>query len=239
MQEIETIFHLNKDEIQNETENMNILFTRYLYELSFVENSLELSLLDKNREESLFWVYEMYHSGFKIRAWQFTIELYTTHYLKKYNKFKPRLDKLYAEWNETGNDCLLGTVIGTLASWNIADNRQFIILYREDRYATKPVISQPHHYLKQVSNYAVRFNENVDLNILQEVRDAYLGQNWLYYCSKTPIWQERILSGNGIVDDEKKCVEFINDDALELFYDTWGFEPDEQPIEIHILHGII
>lgn len=221
---------------------MNVIFTRYLYELSFVESSLELSLLDKKREEALFWVYEIYHSGFKIHAWQFTIALYNSHYITHYGKFKPRLDKIYAEWCETGDDCLLGTVIGTLASWNpnqASEKRQFIVLYRDDRHITKPVISKPYHYLKQVSNYAVRFNEHIDLGILQEVREAYLGKNWLYYCSKTPIWQERILSANGIADDEKKCVDFINEDALESFYDRWGFEPDEQPTEIHILHGIL
>jgi len=221
---------------------MNILFTRYLYELSFVESSLELSLLEKKREEALFWVYEIYHSGFKIHAWQFTIALYNAHYLKHYSKFKARLDKLYAEWRETGNDCLLGTVVGTLASWNpnqVTNKRHLIILYKEDRHVTKSAIVQPYHYLKQISKYAVRFNEHVDLDVLQEVREAYLGQDWLYYCSKTPIWQERIFSANGIVNDEKRCVEFINDVALESFYNMWGFEPDEQPADIHILRGIL
>lgn len=218
-------------------------FTRYLYDVSLVESSLEMSLLAKNREEALFWAYELYHSGFQERIWKFVTVLYNKHYAKNHPRFKTRLSKIYAEWNETNNVCLLGNVVGTLAVWEPNEEDiskpRFIILYKEDRHTTKPVTTPARHYLKQVSNYVVQFCNNIDTIILRNIREAYLGKDWLYYCSKTPIWEERIRSAGGIVDDEKMCVDFVSDDALESFYDDWGLEPDEQPEHIHIIHGII
>ena len=213
-------------------------FTRYLYEVDLVKQSLELSLIDKNREESLFWAFELYYSGFQEEIWQFIMRLYETHYQKYHMQFKTRLDSIYAEWKETGNACLLGTVVGTLAVWEVGkviEKRQFIILYRDTRHITHPVTMPTRHYLKQVSQFAIRL---YDTNISENIREAYLGKDWLYYCSKTPIWEERIRAFNGIVDDEKKCVEFADDDSLESFYENWGFEPDEQPVEIHAMHGV-
>jgi hypothetical protein len=218
------------------------IFTRYLYDVSLVERSLELSLLAKNREEALYWAYELYHSGFQEYVWQLLFTLYNKHYSAIYPQLKMRLSKIHAEWCETHNVCLLGNVVGTLVVWdpNEKDSSKprFNILYKEDRHATKPVITPVRHYLKHVSNYSVR-PCNIDPTILQNIREAYLGKDWLYYCSKTPVWAERIHSAYGIVNDEKKCVEFENDDALESFYDKWGIEPDEQPDHIHVMHGII
>ena len=214
------------------------IFTRYLYEVNQVKQSLELSLLDKNREESLFWAFELYYSGFQEETWQFIMRLYETHYQKYYMQFKTRLDKNYAEWKKTGDVCLLGTVVGTIAVWelkHIDEKRPFIILYRDTRHVTRPVIAPVRHYLKQVSQFAIRI---YDTDVSENIREAYLGKDWLYYCSKTPIWEERIRAFGGTVDDEKKCVEFADDDALESFYDNWGFEPDEQPTEIHAMHGV-
>ena len=42
-----------------------MIYTRCLYDKKAVEFSLLIALLDRNREEALFWTYELYHSGFK------------------------------------------------------------------------------------------------------------------------------------------------------------------------------
>jgi hypothetical protein len=218
---------------------MQIYFTRYLYELHTVEVSLKNSILERKREEALFWAYEIYYSGFKQRVWEFITALYNTR--RKFSKISLTLNSFYEKWLKNGDDCLLGTVVGTLAVWNPTkseEKKNFIILYKEPRHLTEPPIYRPYQYLNKVSKYGVHLVD-LDLDILSEVREAYFSDNWLYYCSKTPIWQERILVVNGIIDDENKRVEFINDDYFELFYDKWGFEPDEQPAEIHLLHGII
>ena len=56
--------------------------------------------------------------------------------------------------------------------------------------------------------------------------------HWLFYASKTPIWEHRILQYNGTINNEKKTVEFENHELLEEFFEKYGFEPDEQTIEI-------
>jgi hypothetical protein len=57
-------------------------------------------------------------------------------------------------------------------------------------------------------------------------------ENWLYYSAKTPIWKERIEQYKGIIDEELKRIYFEDDELEEDFYNTYGYEPDEQPIEI-------
>jgi hypothetical protein len=56
--------------------------------------------------------------------------------------------------------------------------------------------------------------------------------SWLYYSSFTPIWSKRILEYNGIINHESKTITFENYDDEENFYDNYGYEPDEQKIEI-------
>ena len=60
----------------------------------------------------------------------------------------------------------------------------------------------------------------------ERLRDEALGR-WQHYVWNTPCWRERLCKFG--VDEN---IEFENDDILEEFYDRFGYEPDEQPIEI-------
>jgi len=64
----------------------------------------------------------------------------------------------------------------------------------------------------------------------QDIKTAYY-YNWLYYASFSPLWRSRILKCNGVIDVKNRKVEF-NDDDIERFYDDYGYEPDEQTIEV-------
>jgi hypothetical protein len=55
---------------------------------------------------------------------------------------------------------------------------------------------------------------------------------WIYYASRNLIWRERIENYGGSIINEKKRVEFEDDYKLEEFYSKYGFELDEQTIEI-------
>jgi hypothetical protein len=227
-------------------------FTRYLYEFHQVKHSLVFTIMEKKREEALFWAYELYHSGFKEELWQYIMDLYLEHYSECNPKFKTRLKKFYIEWRETGNDCLVGTVVGTLAVLNHCTresevevnekpNKPFIIIYKEDRHKTLPVTNPARTYLKMVSTFAIHPDsksvaQELDGVSPETIREAYLGQKWIYYCSTTPLWASRLNEGRGQIVNED--IVFENDDFLEEFYDKWGFEPDEQSMEIHQLHGI-
>jgi hypothetical protein len=53
-----------------------IVFTRYLYPMVDVKQSLLLSLLDKNSNEALFWAYELFHSGFEENTFDYIYSIY-------------------------------------------------------------------------------------------------------------------------------------------------------------------
>ena len=64
-------------------------------------------------------------------------------------------------------------------------------------------------------------------NIINAYRD-----NWCYYASFSPLWQERIKSCNGTIDNINQKIIFNDDNDNENFYQNYGLEPDEQKIEI-------
>jgi hypothetical protein len=56
--------------------------------------------------------------------------------------------------------------------------------------------------------------------------------NWEYYASFVPLWRERINSFNGKINHESKRIIFDDDESLENFYDTYGYEVDEQSKDV-------
>jgi hypothetical protein len=89
------------------------------------------------------------------------------------------------------------------------------------------------HYniLKEINynsnNYESYFtNQNVDFDIYY--------QNWLYYASYSPFWNDKIVNYGGNVNHTKKNVEFneIEEEIMQEFYSLYGLEPDNQPNEI-------
>ena len=56
--------------------------------------------------------------------------------------------------------------------------------------------------------------------------------NWEYYASFTPLWKERIFMYNGSINHELKRIDFDNDDNLEMFYEKYGYELDEQSKDV-------
>ena len=42
-------------------------------------------------------------------------------------------------------------------------------------------------------------------------------ENWLYYASKSPVWNKRILRYNGTINHDTKTVTFKNEDDCENF----------------------
>ena len=58
----------------------SLVFTRYLYVKEEVKLALMNSLLKKNLEESLFWAYELYYSGFKEELILYLINIYFDFY---------------------------------------------------------------------------------------------------------------------------------------------------------------
>lgn len=67
---------------------------------------------------------------------------------------------------------------------------------------------------------------------LNDMQISSIIQHWEYYASSAPLWQRRLLTHLGSIDDEKKELIFPSDDLKEAFYELYGYEFDEQPKEI-------
>jgi len=64
-----------------------------------------------------------------------------------------------------------------------------------------------------------------------DLENAYLS-DWLFYASFSPLWKKRIETYGGTIDSENKKIIFNSDDNLENFYEKYGYEPDEQSVDI-------
>ena len=69
------------------------------------------------------------------------------------------------------------------------------------------------------------------------LREIY-NDKWLYHASFSPIWFDRIKEFKGYVDYEKCLVNFTDIELEEEFYNNYGYEPDEQQLEVKIRAGI-
>ena len=65
----------------------------------------------------------------------------------------------------------------------------------------------------------------------EDLENAYR-YNWLYYASFSPLWKKRITEFNGTIYNEERKVQFMCEEDEEQFYDKYGYEPDEQQIEV-------
>jgi hypothetical protein len=161
--------------------------TRYLYVLDDVKSSLVMAILDRNREESLFWAYELYFSGLKSDVFCILEQMVST----MYAPLNPRLGKFLEakklEWDETGAYCIVGTFIYNMIG-RPYDVSAFVKMFCKDpqlikhideNHVTKPcsksriyiVVEQkdvvkyitvnhtkPHYLLRKIVKYPARKN---------------------------------------------------------------------------------
>ena len=191
-----------------------MVFTRYLYNKEQVEFSLLAAIQEKKREESLFWAYELYHSGFTNEVSALVAEQVSCPKLRAYFEKLPDLES---------DALIVGTIIENLLNKN---TKIRIKLKPEDidRYKTKPVIELKGWKIpKRECRYKLRTKPG---------SDPITYDNWLYEASLSPIWQKRIEKYGGTVCHESKTVNFDDENNEEKFYNWHNFEPDEQPLSV-------
>lgn len=219
---------------------MTVQFTRYLYNVSHVVKSLQLALLEKRRDEALFWAYELYFSGLTVVAWS-TVE---SVYALNWESSNPKLRKHLVSKRNAGADNGIGSIVLTLClrppnQPNVLHNEKFLFSLSEtalEPYRTiessKDIKSR--EYLKTVSKFAV-ICESKDT----EINAAFLG-DWMYYCAGTPYWATIFETYGMKADVSNKRMDFPeDDDRIEQFFGIYGYEPDEQSTELEKMHGII
>ena len=188
-----------------------MVFTRYLYNKEHVEFSLLDALCERNREEALFWAYELYHSGFKDEVSALVAEQVSCPKLRAYFEKLPDLES---------DELIVGTIIENLLNKN---TKIRIKLKSADiaRYKTKPVVKQKSWKIpRRECKYKLRIKPG---------SEPIIYDNWLYEASFSQIWRKRIEKHGGTIH---KTVTFDNGDNEEQFYNWHDFEPDEQPLSV-------
>lgn len=90
----------------------DITLTRYLYSKDEVIASLCISLIDKKKDESLFWGYELYYSGFEEETFGILSKMYRSLYKDINPKLSSYLSKILILWDEDRSlDYILGSII--------------------------------------------------------------------------------------------------------------------------------
>ena len=91
----------------------DLVFTRYLYLKDEVRLALLVCLLNKS-DDTLFWAYELFHSGFKYELFNFIITIYYDFFYTLNPSFEQYLIKKYTETEGLLTDCLIGSIIQNL-----------------------------------------------------------------------------------------------------------------------------
>jgi hypothetical protein len=247
-------------EHESEIENIEfetLVYTRYLYAVLEVKQSLLIALLEKQLDEALFWAYELYYSGFTHNVYSYAFNIYNEFYKPDNPELEKPIQNAINAWLGCDRKELwhLGSIITTLCYSKYQMNvfmesyfnlkckpvddglkkrALFIRMKPEElvKYETWPrdMNELPRFYLKKVCKYAIRKETNCLFKTeFVSNREDYCN-NWLYYAANSPVWQERIYGG--VMNHATKRIDFETDDDFDAFYDEWGLEPDEQSIEV-------
>lgn len=93
-------------------QSRDMILTRYLYSKSEVVVSLCISLLDRNKDEALFWGYELYFSGFEEETLSILSQIYELYYKRVNPKLATYLWRMTMMWNDNRTlHYILGSII--------------------------------------------------------------------------------------------------------------------------------
>lgn len=137
---------------------MSTVFTRYLYNKQEVAVALLTSILQKKRQQSLFWAYELYYSGFEQELFAFLWKIYDQffcmtnpnfrkYFLKKEKEKEKEREKTKEGEEETKNkDTIVADIVQNLV------NRTFTF----DVFLL----------IQMVTQFEIDVDENQDLSLL-------------------------------------------------------------------------
>lgn len=210
------------------------MFTRYLYYIPDVEFSLETCLATHQVDKALFWAYELYFSGLEDEVFLLVA--------RKKPAWKTMIEEKRKEWlKNRQKHALVASMIHTVCQPRFSfrvnyDNRAI------EKYKTLQN-QKPYRLLREACIYAtdkvpllvpllVPFSVPFSVPLSRDTLLSKYFYHWEYYAFLTPVWRKRIEKHGGIVVHETQRVVFLNDELEDLFYENYGYEPDEQPREI-------
>jgi hypothetical protein len=105
-----------------------MILTRYIYDKDNLQYSIFLALLNKDREQAKFWVYELYYSGFKTETFHLLWELYYKLYYISYPNMEKFMKVQTLLWMSNKlDDCIVGSIAESLAIRDPCIDTYFII----------------------------------------------------------------------------------------------------------------
>jgi len=237
-----------------------IVLTRYLYIKEDVMASLIVSILRKDVDQALFWTCELYYSGFSKNVTEFVYMIYCQIFRSKNPKLCKLMTEFKERWEEGAH--IVGTMVRNMTVATREYTIEYFLAGEEDppndpnakpepklqivfraedmkKYETveKTDTLKARHILEHVCRFSTKKDMVLLLNCCHRdvPRETLLQMHhvdWLYYASFSPIWSDRICKYNGTVDHVNKRVVFEDDDDTEDFYVEYGYEPDEQKMDI-------
>jgi hypothetical protein len=235
---------------------MRMILTRYLYNKNDVFIVLLVSLLEKDKERTLFWAFELYHSGFEIEVFEFLLKIYREYYEKYNPKFKRYFLDKYNQWRSVKNymtiiekERILTSLLLNLLfrSYKEKNNEKIFVLvhiHAHTYFLSKNVDIKPYQVLKYNCLFGIndnnwlsdyKHNDLIKEYICQE--EDYVNKlfySWEYYCYFSTFWKKRIQEYKGYQNHSLKKIEFLNDMYKDEFYEKYNMEPDEQSRELII-----
>lgn len=190
-----------------------MILTRYIYEKENLKYSILLALLNKDREQVKFWVYELYYSGFKTETfhllWDFYYKLYYISYpnMEKFMKAQTLL------WiSNKLNDCIVGTIAESLAIRDPCIDTYFIIENKK------------------------RLSYNISNAIVQEIgkikkcfikKDCFVNlENLGILCEKNVKTKKKIdFTKNVFLELEMLDIEILKTASISIILDTFVKKP--------------
>ena len=227
-----------------------MILTNHLYDRKEVLMTLMASLLNRDKYRTMFWAFELYYSGFQKLVFEHLLRIYTKFYEKNHPTFRKFFMKKYRQWNcfrqhmtIIEKERIVSIILLNLLYRNYekkSEKEVYVFVHIRAHYHYYPFHNntiKPYNVLKIGCRYGI--NDNDWFSRLGErkkeiyYRDKYeLFHHWEYYAYRSPIWKERIERYKGYPDHKKKMILFLNDMYKREFYDKYGYEPDEQPLEV-------
>ena len=233
----------SEDEAEEPPKNKDLVLTRYLYIYDEVLTSLAAAIIEKDREQAMFWTYELYYSGYQLEVAEYLLAVYNEFmraYNPKFAKFIESMVERQAEGPHIVGSMVRNMVDASRFAKPVQDflkpsskslppqykETKFTVLLNEkdvEKYKTVEANSEDlpaRKILPKVCLYATR----KDLNQLFNCRHKDLEPkevvelmryNWPYYAAKSPVWKQRIQHHNGIIDEEDECIFWDPDLDIE------------------------
>lgn len=191
-----------------------MIYTRYLYDKTCVEYSLLVSLLNKIKEEALFWGLELFHSGFKdeliVLLWRYYYELYAPFYIN----LETHILKYTKLWmNNRLDDTSIAIIITNLCERDACVD--FYIMYKNG-VASPKCLSGVFEQINRSDNideiYNIALNATIQLKLFQtRARNALNNINIVFETIPLPIciyksaMKSRLITGLFLLNTDNRC----------------------------------